>query len=405
MTGKRYRKWLGWLAKAVSSVVAVAVLVGLIAWLSGTFEDKILPATTTAAGDQRLANQPTDVVHEVTKDYIEEAIGTLKAASRSVISAKVLATIDAINVTAGDQVKEGDVLVQLDDQELVAQLHQAEHQLDAATANRLEAEQDFARAQQLVGGKVITQAEYDSTVRQMDVARANESRAKQAVEGARILLSYTTIRAPKAGRIVDRLAEPGDTARPGEPLLVLYDATSLRLEAPVPEQLAVKLKVGQKLTVHVDSRDQDFEATIDEIVPQADAPSRSLLVKASLPRSGDLYEGMFGRLEIPAGQRRHLCLAEAAIEHIGQLEFVDVVRPDGVIERRYIKTGQVGMPGRIEVLSGLKVGEQVVLLRPPADKPPLASEAQGTEVIPATTPQSGLVPVVQPATDVGGRAP
>jgi RND family efflux transporter MFP subunit len=410
MTGNRSKKWLGWLIKVVSSVVALVVLVGSIAWLSGAFEEKIAPATTTAAGERSLDGQPTDVVHEVTKDYIEEAIGTLKAASRSVISAKVMATIDAINVAAGDQVQAGDVLVQLDDQELTARLRQAERQLDAAAANRLEAEQEYARAAQLVGSKVITQAEFDSVIRQVDVTKANESRAKQAVEGARILLSYTTIRAPKAGRIVDRLAEPGDTARPGEPLLVLYDATSLRLEAPVPEQLAVKLKVGQKLNVHVDSRDRDFEATIDEIVPQADAPSRSLLVKASLPRSGDLYEGMFGRLEIPAGTRRHLCLADAAIERVGQLEFVDVVRPDGTLDRRYIKTGQVGMPGRIEVLSGLTMGERVVLHGPvpdwlsPADRPPLPSgEGRGEGNQPQGA-QPDLVPVQQP-TSAGDSAP
>lgn len=406
MTGKRSKRWLSWTTKAISSVVSLAVLVGAIAWLSGAFDKKIAPAPAMSADGPPVAIAPDDigVVHEVTKDYIEEAIGTLKAASRSVISAKVLATIDAINVAAGDQVKAGDVLVQLDDQELTAQLHQAEHQLDAATANRLEAEQEYARAAQLVGSKVITQAEFDSVTRKVDVTKANESRAKQAVEGARILLSYTTIRAPKAGRIVDRLAEPGDTARPGEPLLVLYDATSLRLEAPVPEQLAVKLHVGQKLTVHVDSRDQDFAATIDEIVPQADAPSRSLLVKASLPRTSGLYEGMFGRLEIPAGARRHLCLAEAAIERIGQLEFVDVVRPDGAVERRYIKTGQVGMPGRIEVLSGLKAGERVVLHGPPVDEAPIASEATGSDAGTAAGTQSDLVPVQQPL-NAGGRTP
>jgi RND family efflux transporter MFP subunit len=410
MTGKSHKKWLGWLTRAASSVIALAVLIGSVVWLSGSFEEKIAPATSASAGQQRFTGDPNQIdrVHEVTKDYIEEAIGTLKAASRSIISAKVMATITAINVAAGDQVKEGEVLVQLDDQELAAQLRQAEHQLDAATATRLEAEQDFARAAQLVGSKVITQAEYDTAVRQVDVGKANASRAQQAVTVAQVLLSYTTIRAPKAGRIVDRLAEPGDTARPGEPLLVLYDAASLRLEAPVPEQLAVTLKVGQKLNVHVDALNRDIEATIDEIVPQADAPSRSLLVKASLPRTDGLYEGMFGRLAIPAGSRRHLCLAESAIERVGQLEFVDVVRSDGTLERRYIKTGQLGMPGRIEVLSGLAMGEEVVLHGPapdwaspaPGQLPPAKSSGRGSRP-PDTEP--GLVPVQDAPVQGAGR--
>jgi RND family efflux transporter MFP subunit len=201
----------------------------------------------------------------------------------------------------------------------------------------------------------------DRATRDLQVAKANELRATQAVSETEAQLAYTTIHAVRSGRIVDRFAEPGDIARPGEPILVLYDATSLRLEAPVMEHLAVDLKPGDTLNVYIDAVDQELEATIDEIVPQADAPSRSFLVKASLPRSENLYEGMFGRLRIPAGERRHLCLATDAVVRIGQLEFVDVVLPDETIERRLIKSGQLGFPGRQEVLSGLQAGERVIL--------------------------------------------
>ena len=209
--------------------------------------------------------------------------------------------------------------------------------------------------------KAISRAEFDQASRDLQVARAEQSRARDAISEAEVMLSYTTIIAPKGGRIVDRLAEPGDVARPGEPMLVLYDATSLRLEAPVMEHLAVTLRTGDTLRVYVDALRREVEATIDEIVPQADAPSRTFLVKASLPQSDDLFEGMFGRLRIPSGQRRHLCLNMDAVVRIGQLEFVDVVMEDGIIERRLIKTGQLGTPGHQEVLSGLEAGERVVL--------------------------------------------
>lgn len=345
---------------AVPLVAGLAALVLVIAWLAGAFETKISPDSPLAE-PTRFAGGPTDVVHEVTKDYIEEAIGTLKAASRSVISAKVLARIDEITVTAGDQVAEGDVLIRLDDEELQARLRQVEQALNAAVATRTEAEANHGRIKGLVERELLQQAELDKATRQLEVARSEVLRAEQAITEAKVLLSYTTIKAPKSGRIVDRLAEPGDTARPGEPLLVLYDATSLRLEAPVPEHLAVQLRPGDKLDVYIDALDRQVQSTIDEIVPLADAPSRSLLVKASIPRFEDLFEGMFGRLRIPAGQRRHLCLATDAIHRVGQLEFVEVVTPEGRVERRFIKTGRLGMPGRIEVLSGLKAGERVVL--------------------------------------------
>ncbi len=349
----------------VIKVVPIGLgLVGLalvVAWISGIFEAKIQPGETSPIVE-KLGDSRTDVVHEVTKDYLEEAVGTLKAASRSVVSSNILATIQAINVTAGDFVNEGDVLVTLNTQELDARLSQARQGLVAAEAATSEAEADFARMKRLLKSNAISQQEYDISRKNVNVAKANEQGAQQAVNEATVLLSYSIIKAPKAGRIVDRTAEPGDTAQPGMPILTLYDSRSLRLETPVLEGLAVTLKVGQKLNVHVDSIDREFLATIDEIVPQADAASRSFLVKASLPRNDDLYEGMYGRLQIPAGSRRHLCLATDAIRRIGQLEFVDVVMEDKTLRRRLVKTGRLGMPGRVEVLSGLEAGEQVVLI-------------------------------------------
>lgn len=341
-------------------MVGLAGLAMVIAWISGVFVEKIAPGESAPVA-QKLGDQATDIVHEIEKNYIEESVGTLKAASRSVISSKILATIQEISVSAGDFVKPGDLLVTLNTRELDSRLEQAGESLTAAQAAAREAELDFERNQRLRESNAISQREYDESNRNLQVASANERRAQQAVKEATVLLSYSKIVAPKAGRIVDRTAEPGDTAQPGAPILTLYDSQSLRLETPVLENLAVKLKVGQQLTVHVDSIDQEFAATIDEIVPQADAASRSFLVKASIPRSENLYEGMYGRLQIPAGSRRHLCLATDAIVRIGQLEFVDVVLDDDTLQRRLIKTGRLGMPGRIEVLSGLEAGETVVL--------------------------------------------
>ncbi len=352
-------------SRVIPLVLGLAGLTLVILWLYGAFITKIAPGRQPATA-RHLGTQPTDVVHEVTKDYIEESIGTLKAANRTVISAKLLETIDEITVTAGDTVAPGDVLVRLDRKALEARVRQVQNSLKAAEARLREAIAEHRRVASLVKQKVVSRSEYDTAKAKHEVALATKSRLEAAVREANVRLSYTTIRAPKGGRIVDRLAEPGDTAKPAEPLLVLYDAASLRLEAPVVGKLAVKLRVGQRLVVYVDALDRKFEATIDEIVPQADAPSRSFLVKASVPRSDDLYEGMFGRLLVPAGERRHLCLAIDAIQEIGQLKFVDVILPDDTLERRLIKTGRLGIPGRVEVLSGLRAGERIVL-RPTGD--------------------------------------
>ncbi len=354
--------WIGILKTGGLLAVGMVVMVGIIAWMAGLFIEKIPPGSQAQAAPAR--DLPFDQVHKVHKTYYEEAVGSLKAASRTEISSRVMAEITAIHVIAGQPVQEGETLIELDRRKLEAEVRRAQAQLGAAKAETEQAETNYRRMEALRKTQTISQSELDEATRRRDVAVAELDKARQAIEEANVLLSYTTIRAPKAGMIVDKLAQVGDVAQPGVPLLVLYDPASLRLEAPVMEGLAVQLRVGQKLTVHIDAIDADFEGLVDEIVPQAEAASRSFLVKVRLPRREELREGMYGRLLIPAGQRDHLCLNMDAIERIGQLEFVDVLRDDGTVERRFIRTGRIGMPGRIEVLSGLKEGEKVVLKQP-----------------------------------------
>lgn len=343
-------------------LLGLGLLGVLLAWFAGVLEDKIPPGQH-AAPVRSAEGWPTDEVREVAKDYFEESIGTLKAANRTVIASKILATVEEVTVNAGDQVEKGQLLARLSSDELQARLRQAEQAYAAADANRIAAETAYKRLAQLqkTNPGAVTQATIDESVARVRVTRADQSRLRQAVTEAKVLLSYTQIVARRDGRVVDRLAEPGDTIGPGQPLLVVYDEKSLRLEAPVVEHLAIGLTVGQPLTVRIDALNRTVSAVVDEKVPQADAPSRSFLVKVSLPQSDDMYEGMFGRLLIPSGRRHHLCVASDAIRTIGQLQFVDVVRDDGTLERRLIKTGRPGEAGRVEVLSGVDAEETVVL--------------------------------------------
>ena len=203
MRGKGLLNWLSSLRRLLAILGGLAVLVVTIAWLSGMFEAKIDPGRTDR-GIRTYRGQPTDVVHEIEKPYVEEAIGTLKASSRTIVSAKILATIKDILVSAGDQVEKGQDLVYLESKEFEARLDQSKRVLEAATASRTEAEKQFKRFQSLVKQNAASQSEFDTAVRNLQVAIANEARAQQSVSEAEAQLSYTTIKAAKSGRIVDR---------------------------------------------------------------------------------------------------------------------------------------------------------------------------------------------------------
>jgi len=191
-------------------------------------------------------------------------------------------------------------------------------------------------------------------------ARAQLLAVQRQEDEAKTTLSYSTLTAPISGRVVERYADPGDTARQGEALLRMYDPDTLRLEASVRESVASKLARGQSLMVRVDALDKEFQVEVDEIVPSADPGSRSFLVKVGLRDSSGLYPGMFGRLLIPIGQTQKIYIPLKAVTQVGQLHFVIVKTEKGDV-RRYVRLGARADSDRVQVISGLIAGEKILV--------------------------------------------
>ena len=123
-----------------------------------------------------------------------------------------------------------------------------------------------------------------------------------------------------------------------------------------------------ELPVRIDAVDCSCHGVVREIVPQAQQNSRSVLVKVTLPpKAIDMvYVGMFGRLSIPTKRIERVVIPAEAVQVVGQQDLVEVVDKDRTLERRFVTTGRrfTGEPGKgtkVEILSGLSVGEQVAL--------------------------------------------
>lgn len=349
--------------KRMGRLLGIAAALGLLGlvmgYMAGFFEEKI-PIEPLAPAEQRFEGEIVEV-EAVEEAVIEQATGTVHAKQETVVSARIMATIATIPVRAGDAVEEGETLAMLDSRELEARLEQQRQQAAAAEAGLAEAEANYRRIRPLADRGVATRAELDRGEAALRSAQAELARAREAADEAATALSYATITAPFPGRVIERFADPGDTAAPGEPLLKVYDPEDLRLEAHVRESLASDLSRGDALRVRIDALDAEFPAVVDEIVPSADPGSRSFVVKVSLPSRPNLYPGMFGRLLIPAGTTERFYIPVDAVARLGQLEFVRVPE-NGRSVRRYIRTGERRDDGRVEVLSGLQAGEKIVLL-------------------------------------------
>jgi membrane fusion protein (multidrug efflux system) len=329
--------------------------------MSDSFNVRIGPAALDESAPKAPACAQTAIVAETVVPIVEEASGAVQAKRRTMVSSRIMAAIRELRVSAGDEVAEGEVLAVLDDRDLAAKVTETQRAIEGLAAARANAKKDQDRMKELLTRGVIGHSEFDQADSAFKVADAKLEEAKRSLEGAKVALSFAEIKAPAAGRIVERYAEPGDIASPGSPLLSLYDPASLRLEAPVRESLATTLAVGESIDVRLGSEQEPLDGVISEIVPQAEAGSRTFLVKIDLPNREGVFTGMFARALIPAGERRRLLIPENAVEQIGQLSFVSVAGPERALSRRLITLGQKVAPGQIEVLSGLSAGESVLL--------------------------------------------
>ncbi|NQU41656.1 efflux RND transporter periplasmic adaptor subunit [bacterium] len=357
------------LKKSLIVLAALVALVLILAYMSGAFFEKVEPGRVEAGG-RRLGDLPIDVVHKVVQTQQVEVVGTIRAERQTEISARLMASIEEMPVRSGEKVSRGDLLVRLDDRDLQAQLERARQAVKEAEVNARNAEKDYERFKRLREQNVASAKEFDDALARHQAAQSQLLQSREAVSGAETMLSFTVIRAPADGVVVDRQMDVGDTAQPSRSIVTIYDPNSLRLEAAVPEVLASGLRIGDRLQFAIDTlpatSQNPLTGAVEEIVPQADTASRSVLVKVGLPKEiPPVVQGAFGRLLIPDKERVRLCLAQSAVKAVGQLRFVDVVREDETLERRQIKLGMSSPYGRVEVLSGLEPDEHVVLYGPP----------------------------------------
>lgn len=353
------RLGIGTLAAAA---LAIAAVTGMLLGLSGLFHGKVpAPGAAASTGETVGATEEIATVRRIRRPRSETAVGTVKPVHEVAVASKILAVIEEMRVSAGQGVRAGDVLVVLDDEALVARLQQAESAVGAARAAADRAQLDLARAQRLREQNAVTQAQLDEAIAAGRASQAELLRAGQAVEEARIVRSYATITAPITGVVVDKRAESGDTAAPGQVLVTLYDPTQMQLVASVREGLASRLKVGEEVPARLENLGLECHATVREIVPESQAATRTFQVKVTGPCPPGVTSGMFGRISVPLEDETLLVVPERAIRRVGQLTIVDLVR-DGRAERRAIRTGRAVDGGR-EVLAGLHEGDRVVVGR------------------------------------------
>lgn len=277
-----------------------------------------------------------------------ETVGTLRADESVLIRPEVAGEIEKVHFQEGARVSAGQVLFTLDDALVRADLNEANANLE----NSRRANQ---RATELAAKQLIAGAALDTTRAELAVNQARAASARTHVD-------KTIIRAPFSGVTGLRNVSAGDYVNVGQELVQLVRLDPIELDLRAPEVVLSSLAVGQKVLFGVDAyREDRFEAEVVAIAPTVDAGGRSVALRARLPNPElKLRPGMSARVRITLStSAAALLVPEQAIWPMGEQKTVFVIVA-GKAKQVPVELG-TRLPGQVEVTSGLKDGDEVVV--------------------------------------------
>lgn len=354
-----------------TSIVVVALVgAGVLAWWwqnRGPMPASMVPAASGAADTNRTAGGPGGgqggaaggpVAVEVGRVEVmrleddTQAVGTLRSRQGVMLRPEVSGRVAKLGFNDGQRVRRSQLLVQLDDSLQRAQLQQAEAQASIARTN-------LQRNKELLAQNFISKSAVDQSQSSLEVAEAQ-------VALAQAQLARMQIVAPFDGVVGIRAVNVGDYVKDGADLVNIEDLSSVWVDFRLPERFIARLKPGQGVQVTLDALPgREYQGRIDALDSQLDANGRSVLVRAKLANaSGELRAGMYARSRVVFDVREAaLVVPEEALVPLGEKQYLYKLVAEGdskLAKRIEARIGQ-RVPGKVEVLDGVKAGDLVVI--------------------------------------------
>lgn len=275
-----------------------------------------------------------------------EALGTARANESIEIKPRVASLITRIAFDEGELVRAGDLLVELENSEIRANLAVAEASLS-------ESRSSYDRSRSLLDTRVISEAELEQLAAAMQVDEAT-------VEAAKARLENTYIRAPFTGRVGLRRVSPGGFVDTNTVITTLDDTETIKLDFTIPETFLAT--VSEDMQIAAESLvypDRDFIGRVDSIDTRLDPVSRSVQVRAIMDNAdGSIKPGMFMTVDLQRDRGDALVAPEESIVPEGERHYVYLVA-DGVARKQQVEIGR-RIPGAVVLLSGAAPGDVVV---------------------------------------------
>ncbi|MEJ2192514.1 MAG: efflux RND transporter periplasmic adaptor subunit [Nitrospirota bacterium] len=336
-------------------LLAVGVLFGAIFGYKA-FKTKMV-AESRAAGQMPPVTVTAQKTEYRTWQPELKAVGTLRAERGVDVTSEISGLVQSVSFASGDEVRKGQVLVQLN------------ADADRAELQALEAEADLARTvyerdKKQFKIQAVSQATLDA-----DAADLRNKRAKVAQQAA--MVEKKTIRAPFAGKLGISTVNPGQYVNPGDKIVTLQSLDALFLDFSLPQQNLSRLSLGQKVVATTDAYpERTFPGKITAINPKVDPNTRNVQIEATIanPKHA-LLPGMFADVQVRAGEKkRYLTLPQTAVTFHPYGETVFVVeksstgpggKPVLTVRQTFVTVGET-RGDQVAILKGIEEGDMVV---------------------------------------------
>ncbi len=287
--------------------------------------------------------------------------GALFAKESVILSNKREGYVDRVHVDFGDRVKKGQLLAEMEQEELALEVEVQESALKQAEANFIRAKAEYTRAKELAAENLIPEQRLDANEADYKVTEARVRTAEKILALARKRLRDTRIVSPVNGFVQERFVNPGEYKQDASQLLELVVVNPLKLRAPVPERFAAASMIGMPLRVEVEALPgQVFEGTLTRMAARVDHRTRSLRIEAEIPNpDGKLRPGYFARITGVLGEEDALFIPRTGLARFAGVERIFIVE-DNVVTSREVTSGMEDGDW-IEIAKGLAEGETVAV--------------------------------------------
>lgn len=293
--------------------------------------------------------------------------GYIEAVTETSIAAQVSGVIERIEVNAGDQVRAGQVLLQIDATHAKQQQAAMTAQVDAVRAELHALNQELNRQKQLFAKNYISKAALERVQAQQQAATAQLKAQQAQAQAAQVTTDFFIIRAPYDAVVIDVPAMQGDMAMPGMSLLSLFNPKLLRVSAAIPVAAAEQAQLYEKNTTALRVLHEQRPLAVEniQVLPTADRGTHTVRLRIGVVNEkDDLFPGQHVKVMLQHAatgvQDQRLFIPKAAVIQRAELTAVYVLSEQGKPLLRQVRLG-VADNERVEVRSGLSVGERVLL--------------------------------------------